>query len=89
MAIFAAIFSALFAFQLYTYTSSKSWFNFSFDWCLNSDLVNLDKEENLYELLGLESPYVSDHQITVGYEKAKEANNPKENPELESRFEKI
>ena len=30
----------------------------------------------------MESPYVSDHQIDVAYEKAKEANDPREDPEL-------
>ena len=57
--------------------------------CIFPLLTCVDKEENLYELLGLESPYVSDYQIDVGYEKAKAANNPREDPELQSRYEKI
>lgn len=61
VAILSTIFSVLFAYQLYDYTTNK--------------------EDNLYELLELESPYVSSHQIDVGFDKAKTMYNPLENPE--------
>ena len=41
----------------------------------------VDKQENLYELLGLESPYVSSHQIDVAASNMKQKYDPKENPD--------
>jgi len=43
----------------------------------------------LYELLELEHTYVSDYQIDVACDKAKQKYNPLENPEHQSRFDKI
>ena len=36
-----------------------------------------DKADNLYELLELESPYVSGHQIDTGFSKVKSKYDPK------------
>ena len=40
-------------------------------------------------MLELESPYVSNHQIDVAFDKAKQKYNPLEDPEHQSRFDKI
>lgn len=48
-----------------------------------------NKEENAYELLELQSPYVSSHQIDVGFDKAKSKWDPKENEENRERYNKI
>lgn len=44
---------------------------------------------NLYELLELESPYVSDHAIDVAFDKAKKKYNPLEDSTHQSRFDKM
>lgn len=43
----------------------------------------------MYELLELESPYVSDHNIDVAFDKAKQKYNPLEEPAHQGRFDKI
>ena len=48
-----------------------------------------DKQENLYELLGLDSPYVSSHQIDVAAASMKEKYDPKENPDNQQHYNKI
>ena len=52
-------------------------------------IFEIDKEDNLYELLELESPYVSNHQIDVGFDKAKKKYSPLDNPENQGRFDRI
>ena len=51
--------------------------------------ICIDKEPNLYELLELESPYVSANQIDVGFDKMKKLYNPKENPENQAHYDKV
>ena len=43
----------------------------------------------MYELLELESPYVSQHQIDIGFDKAKKKYSPLEEPANQGRFDKI
>ena len=57
--------------------------------CSNLSTLIIDKELNLYELLELESTYVSNHQIEVAFGKAKQKYDPLENPEHQDRYEKI
>ena len=57
--------------------------------CSNPSTLIIDKELNLYELLELESTYVSNHQIGVAFDKARQKYDPLENPDHQDRDEKI
>ena len=52
-------------------------------------MTHIDKEDNLYEMLELESPYVSHHQIDVGYEAVKKKYDPKVDPDHAERYDMI
>jgi len=69
VAIFAAIFSALFGYQVYDYMQGK--------------------KENLYEMLELETPYVSSHQIEVGFKNVKEKYNPEVDETHKDKHDRI
>ena len=69
VAIYVGVFLLMTVYQLYDYTQRK-YHHFQGGLIL-IDIIFVDKEDNLYEILELESPYVSDHQINVGYDKAR------------------